>query len=1044
MRKKCTFINSLFLKFHLIIITVCFAAPFVASGQSSETIHGKITNESGEVLEGAVVKIKGSANAAQTNANGLYEIKLTQLKGAILVITHVGYKRKEVAVDGRRMINVQMESDSKSLDEIVVIGYGQVNKKDLTGAVSSIKPREEDAVQVNSVDALIRGRAAGVQVTQSNGSPGGALSVKIRGLNSLRGNNEPLYVVDGIIITNSSLDTKDVFPSGQNASNQESQNGLSGINPQDIESIEILKDASATAIYGSRGANGVVIITTKQGQQGGPKIGAAINTEFAKVSKRINVLDGPDYVQYRNELAKVNNSPDVYSPDTLQYINWQDDLQQTAIRQNYRLTLSGATDNSKTNYYVAGGYMNAKGVIKNSGFNVADFKINFGQKISNKLNFNARVAADFRTNNATNGTERLGLGNNSVIGQMITAIPILNVLPEIGDDIDDAPNNPRVWIEDYDDISKEKRILANTDLTYKISNAFSYKLSFSNDYRNKERVKWQGKSTLPGQKQNGALGLSQLERNYYSVENLLFFRKKIKKDRIDATLGVTYDNELITSSSVLNTNFFTGALGAEGFGFGEILYPYERDKSLAEVFSVLGRLNYSLSEKLILTLSGRADGSSKFSKANKFGFFPSFAVAYRLINEEFMKSSSLFSDFKIRAGYGQSGNQGIDPYATFSRYGKVRYSDDGNAVTIGTAQSNIANPDLKWETTEQYNGGLDLAFFNNRLTATVDVYYKKTRDLLQTLNLPQSTGFSTIVINRGTLENKGLEVSVAGKLIEGKQLNWSVNANIAFNRNKLLNLGLPMGKFGTMNATGYIGGGISTSPYFKDPVNIFLEGRPIGLFYGYKTNGVYQTAAEAEGNKGVNGLPAQPGDLRFVDMDGDKLITENDKIILGDPNPSFTYGFNTSVSYKRFGLDVFMNGVYGNDIVNGNSIRWNSLFGATNVLADAYHTAWRPASPSSNPRVGFDNLNFIDRYVENGSFLRLTSVILRYGLPLSKSSFIKAIDFTLTGSNLFVITNYSGFDPEVNSFTFDSNRIGVDWNAYPRTKGIALGFNLKF
>ena len=1029
----------------LLFIIFIFFNLNTAFAQQKSSINGTVTGENGNILTGVTVKVKGVPITTVTDSEGKYVILVPSGSNIILVFSHQGYKIQQVVVGSQKLVDVKMVQNVISLDEVVVIGYGQVEKKDVTGSIATIKPTENDAIQFNSVDALIRGRATGVQVTQSNGSPGGALNVKIRGINSLRGNDQPLYVVDGIIISNTSLDTKDVFSAGNNASNQESQNGLTGINPQDIASIQILKDASATAIYGSRGANGVVIITTKKGNSGAPQINFSTSIGIAKVSKKIKVLDGPDYAKYQNQLAALNSLPDVYNLDTLQYINWQDDLQQTAVTQDYRISFSGASKNDKSNYYIAGGHSSSKGVIKNSGLNQNDFLANFNQTITKKLTANIRLSGTFRKNNATNGTERLGSGNNSLINQMVTSAPILNNLPDIGDDIADAPSNPRVWIVDYDDISKEQRILANTDLNYKISNAFSYKLNLSLDYRNKERTKWQGKSTLPGQKTNGSLGLSELQRQYYLVENLLFFRKKInKRDRIDATLGVTYDNETISSSSVLNTGFFSGALGVNGFGFGDILYPYERDKSRAELFSVLGRVNYSLGEKFILTVSGRADGSSKFAPGNKFSFFPSAAFAYKLINEDFIKNITSISDLKLRVGYGESGNQAIDPYSTLSRYNRINYSDNGNIVIIGTTPANIANPDLKWETTSQFNAGVDVGFFNNRLTATVDVYYKKTKDLLQTLLLPQSAGFSTIVVNRGSLQNKGIEFSLNALLIDKKDMSLSVAPNISFNRNKLLKLGLPPGTFGTLDGVGYIGGNISTTNVFNDPANIFLEGRPLGMFYGYQTNGVYQNAAEAAGNTGIGGAPVQPGDLRLVDQNGDKAITEADKVILGNPNPKFTFGFNATFTYKRFGLNLFFNGVYGNDIVNGNSIRLNALNSTFNVLADAYNNAWTATNNSNDPRLGYSNLNFIDRYVEDGSFLRLATASLRYTLPLKANKFIKQIDFTLTGDNLFVLTNYSGFDPEVNSFSFDATRIGVDWNAYPHTRGVSLGANLKF
>lgn len=1054
MKKKLHKCNAYILKILFIFLAILFVGSVAAQQRA---VSGNVKDENGESLPGVSVFIKGTTIGTITNFDGNYNLELPDNnadlaalnQNVVMVFQHLGYKTHEEPLGSKRTLNVALFPDTKLLDEVVIVGYGEVLKKDLTGSVVSIKPSEGTAAQYSSVDALLRGRAAGVQVTQGSGSPGGVMSVKIRGVNSLRGNNEPLYVIDGMIMGDSGIDTRDVFGGGSGASNQESQSTLSGISPQDIASIEILKDASATAIYGSRGANGVILITTKQGKPGRPQVTLSVNTEIAEVSKRMDMLDGPSYVAYQNELANLNNQPAVYDPDTLEYINWQDDLQQLAVVQNYRLSMSGSSEDNKSKYYAAGGYIDARGVIKNSGLSKSDFKLNLDQELSSKVNVKFKVIGDFSTTNSTNATERLGAGNNSAINQMLVAKPILNDLPEVLDDEEEAPNNPRVWIEDYDDIGTMQRIVGGLDVDYKMSKTFTYQLRLSANYLEKERTKWQGKTTNPGKKANGALGLSQLQRKYYLVENLLFFRHIIKKrgrvnDRINGTLGVTYDTELVTSSSVLSTNFFTGALRSEGFGFGETLEPYERNKTQSDIFSVLARLNYSLSNKFVFTLSGRADGSSKFAPGNKFSYFPSAAIAYRLINENFMKSLTAFSEFKIRAGYGKSGNQAIGPYATLSRYGKQRYADDGSSVIIGTTPSNIANPKLKWETTSQFNGGIDVGFFENRLTATVDVYHKKTEDLLQTLLLPQSTGFRSIVVNRGSLENRGLEISLNALIIDKAHVGWSITPNISFNRNKLLDLGLPKGVFGTMEGVGYLGGAISTGAYFKDPANIFLEGKPIGLFYGYATDGIYQNTDETQGIVGTDGKPVQPGDVRVVDQDGDGKITETDKVLIGNPNPKFSFGLSTSVAYKRLSLDLFFSGVYGNDVVNGNSIRLNNLSSTYNVLAEAYHTAWTEDNPTNNPRVGYDNLDFIDRYVEDGSFLRLSTARIGYDVPIKGRSFIKQVNLSVTGNNLFVITNYSGFDPEVNSFTFDSSRIGVDWNAYPRTRGVTFGLNIKF
>jgi TonB-linked SusC/RagA family outer membrane protein len=756
------------------------------------------------------------------------------------------------------------------------------------------------------------------------------------------------------------------------------------------------------------------------------------------------MLDAKGYASYINEIQALNGFSPKYGLDTLQDINWQDELERTAISSNNRISVTGSSQDNKTKYFLAGGFLSNQGIVQRSGYNQGDIKINLNQDISNRIKLNVTLSSVFLKNSMSQSTEALGGGDNSMIIKMLVAKPILNDQVDLSD-----PNvpydNPYSWLEGYDDFSEEKRLLGGLGLTYKFNNAFSYKINLAADYKTKERKRWFGKQTFNGKNVNGQLGLSQLERKFYQVENLLIYTKNIKRNHlVDGTLGVTYDNENLSLSSVINENFFSEALRTDGFGYGQILYPYYRDRSSAEVFSILGRVNYGFKNKYIITLSGRADGSSKFAKGNKFSFFPAVAAAWRIGEEDFLKNSKTITNLKLRAGFGKSGNQAIDPYGTFARYGQTYYVS-GNTLISGAVPENIQNERLKWETTGQVNAGLDMALFKNRFTATIDWYYKKTKDLLQTFAVPPSTGYNSIVKNIGTIENKGLEFSFTGLVLNKKDVSVSVGGNISINRNKILDLGLDVSKFGIYDWEAYIGPNISNGTYFKDPANVFVVGMPIGMFYGYKTNGVFQTG-EAIATVRQFGLPVQYGDTKFIDQNGDGDIGPADKVIIGNPNPDFTYGFNAGVTYKNLTFDVFFNGSYGNEVANGNKIRIANANGNTlnNILAESYYNAWTPAKGGNLPRVGYNNLNFIDTYVEDAGFLRLATATLGYNFSLKKGKFIKSIGVNVTGKNLFTITNYTGFDPEVNSFSFDKGKIGVDWGSYPNLKAVSASINLTF
>lgn len=1018
----------------------------VKEKKGTREIKGIVKDELGNLLPGVSVTLNKGGIGVLSNENGAFILNVPESTKS-LIFNQIGYSVKEVDLASNKVGNltVVLVKAFSELDEVVVIGYGTTKRKDLTGSVVTVKPKDSDGQLFPSVDNLLRGRAAGVQVQQSSGDPGSAVSVKIRGVGSLRGDNEPLYVVDGVIINNVTTDNSDPLSTKTANTGQIKQSGLTGINPQDIESLEILKDASATAIYGSRGANGVVIITTKQGRGKVASIRFTSFLEFSNPTKKLHMLDANGYASYMNQIQNNNGLSPIYGLDTLQNVDWQNEMERTAVTSNHRLTISGASADNKSKYFIAGGFINNQGIVNRTGYNQTDLKMNLNQDLSPRLKMNFMLSGVYLKNSMTQSTEATGSGDNSMIMKMIIGNPIRNANASL-DNPSIAYDNPLSWLNGYDDNTEEKRIIAGLGFTYRISNVFSYKLNLAVDNKSKERIRWFGKQTFTGKNANGLLGLSQFDRKFYQIENLLLYNKKINKNNaLDGTLGVTYDDENINSSTILNENFFTEELRGNGFGFGQLLYPYFRNRLRNQVFSVLGRLNYTYKEKYIMTLSGRSDGSSKFAAGNKFSFFPAAALAWKISNEDFLKKSKYISDMKLRIGYGRSGNQAIDPYSTYARYGQT-YSVNGNTLISGAVPLNIQNKQLKWETTDQFNAGLDVALFNGSFSFSIEGYYKKTNDLLQTFTIPASSGYQSIVKNIGSIQNSGIEISANATIINKKEFQWIASANISFNRNKITDIGLPDANFGQNVWQGYIGPNVSTGTYFKDPANIFIVGQPIGMFYGYQTNGVYKTGDNITGIKQF-GLPVKYGDIRMVDQNKDNNVDANDKVLIGNPNPKFNFGFNTGFIYNKLSLDLFFNGSYGSQVANGNLMRIANLNGTNggNVLASAYYNAWTATNNESNdPRVGYDNLSFIDRYVEDASFLRLASATLSYKFSGKSNNLIKAVTFSISGKNIFTISKYSGFDPDVNSFSFDKGRIGVDWASYPNLRSVSAAISVNF
>ena len=1043
-------------KIRLVYLLLIF--PTILFAQSKEII-GTVLDENNMPLPGASVLVKGLTIGASTDFDGAFSLNVPET-GKTLVVSYLGYITKEFVIGNKITFNIQLERDTNALDEVVVVGYGTQRKSDITGSVTSVNVDNVAAAQNRTVDALLQGRAAGVQVTQNAGSPGSGVSVKIRGASSLRGNNEPLYVVDGVIISSAGEDAANA--SADANSLEETQNGLNGINPRDIESMEVLKDASATAIYGSRGANGVILITTKKGKSGKTSIQAYVNTSVSEISERYDVLDALGYANYQNEALLVNGGDPRFSISggtifpiatdgtigniALEQQNWHDEIYKQGFSKSAGASFSGGTE--KGNYYASFGYNDQGGIVENSEIKNGNFSINLNQDLSDKFSINAKLTAFYSKGNFAQDGDRAG-GERSFIGNILRYSPIINT--DTTFDEEDGISSPYSWINDFQDTSEESRFIGSLALTYKFNiKGLEYKLQAGGNIRNKERRRFYGLTTFQGSSTNGSLSISNLETMSYQINNLLTYNRTFKKKhRINAVIGMTFDVRDVKNTLYAVNDFSTTEFGVDQPIYGQqISRPLDVLPLKSQLLSYLSRVNYSFDNKYIITGTFRADGSSKFSKENRYSYFPSFSLAWRANNENFLKNSDTINDLKFRIGWGMTGNQGISAYQTFANYGPTLYGNLDEGTSIGFVPLNVSNPNLKWETTKQLNFGLDFGLWKNRVTGTLDIYDKQTDDLLLNQPLGPSSGFTSLLVNRGSINNKGVELTLSGTLINKNDFSIDLGGNIAFNKSKIQNLGGSSEDIyinGTLeNRVFYRGQNISTGNYFRAPANIFMEGEQIGLFYGYETDGIYQT----EDDITVSG--AQAGDVRIVDQDGDDTITEADRTLIGNPNPDFVYGGYLNMNYKRLSLSVQINGVYGNEIVNGNLIQLGTAEGRTaNVLSEAYNNAWRPdAQSNSYPRVGYlgesGSPAITDRIIEDGSFLRISNITLGYDIPVEKTNVFSSANVYVSGMNLFTFTDYSGYNPEITNFMNNGNVVGVDWNGFPNAQTIMLGLNLKF
>jgi TonB-linked SusC/RagA family outer membrane protein len=1007
-------------------------------------ITGTIHTASGNPLAGASITIPNTSLGTTSNQSGRFILTVPEGTDSLL-ISSVGYLSKKIALNGRLTINIVLDEDRKSeMSQVVVIGYGTTRKSDLTGSVSQVKAEELKAVPATSLDQALQGRAAGVQVTQLSGKPGAETSIRIRGVSSINAGNEPLYVIDGLLINSDGGDISSGGTLGPRIG------PLASINPGDIESIEILKDASATAIYGSRATNGVVLITTKRGRAGAGTVSFETYYGVQQVANQLKLLNAAQFATLVNE-AKLNagQTPVYVNPKNLgEGTNWQNELFRNAPMSNYQLSFTGGDE--RTKYAITGSYFDQQGIILNSNFKRYSFRANLDRNLSNKLivgdNFSySRISSNGVLTNA--GTIVPGVVSAALLFNPV--LPVYDSTIKGGytyeNDRGTILGNPVAEARSYNSLTILSRVLGSVYARYKFSDRLELKTSFGIDAFSNRENSFGPNFLRRTQASNGEAVVASSEGLTWLNENTLTYNNTFGKDHvINAVAGYTiqkFHNDKLVASAF---DFPDDRTGYHNIAAGLKAQKPFNSESQWSMVSWLGRINYSLKNKYLFTVTGRVDGSSKFGADNKYGFFPSVAAAWKVSEENFMQDVSVINELKIRTSYGGLGNQAIPPYrslALVGPYGEgVFNSAGGSEVYTGREPLSYVNPNLKWETTRQLDIGFDVSLFNRRISLTADYYNKKTYDLLLSTPIPTTSGFSSTWLNVGNIANHGFEFDLRTTNITGV-ITWNSIVNFSVNRNKITNL--------------------NTSTDILLPGGLLLrQGESIGTFYGYIFDGIFQSDHEAASSPVLIGQEpgssnpasrAKAGDRKYRDINGDKKIDADDRTILGTAQPKFTWGFNNSISYRNFDLSFFFQGSQGNKMANLNSFDLVKFNGQNNVLAEAALNRWTPTNPGNKyPRAlaagSLDIGVFSSAVVEDASYIRLKNVSLGYNISsrlLAKAK-IKTLKVYASASNIWTHTKYTGYDPEANTYGQSTTLVGIDLGGYPLAKVYQFGLTASF
>lgn len=969
------------------------------------TVQGVVKDQTGETVIGASVMEKGTTNGTITGIDGDFSLNMSP--NGTLVVSFVGYKTQEVQVKGQKQLQVVLSEDAEMLDEVVVIGYGTMKKSDLTGAVSSIGNKDIKDSPVSNLGQAIQGKISGVQIVDA-GKPGDNVSIKIRGLGSIN-NCDPLVVIDGV----------------------PTDLGLSSLNMADVERLDVLKDASATAIYGSRGANGVVMITTKRGTEGKGKLAVSANYSFQNATNVPSLLNAAQYAELSNDMmvnSGRNPNPEWANPSELGAgTDWMDELLRTGVMQNYTVSYSGG--NEKSHYYVSGGFLDQSGIVKSVNYRRFTFQSNSDAQVLKWLKF---------SNNITFSADTKKSGSYN-IGDALKALPIYPVKNEDGSW--SGPDGNSEWYGSTrnpigpTELNKSQtdgyNFLANltAELTFtkwlKFKSTFGYDAKFWFIDNFTPKYNWKPTPTEETSRyKSDNKSFTYLWDNYF-----LFDHTFAEKHRVGLMAGM---------SAQWNTNDYLNAQknvfmfdNVHEMDNGEEMYAIGGNETEWALLSYMARVNYSYEDRYLLTATIRRDGSSRFGKKHRWGTFPSVSVAWRASQEKWFPKNDYINDLKVRAGYGVTGSQAsVGNYSYLASYNTSVYPfgiSSGNQTAL--VSSTLANPYIHWEEVAQTNIGFDASLFNSRVMFSFDAYLKETRDMLVKASIPITSGFedtTTTYTNAGKVRNQGIEMSLHTINLTG-ELGWETNLTATYNKNKIKDLN-------------------SDVPYYINQINnsyvtMLAKDYPINVFYGYVTDGIFQNQSEMNTHAVQPG--AEPGDIRFRDLNNDGVINDSDRTVIGNPNPSWLFSMNNSLSYKGFELSVFLQGIAGNKIYNANNIDNTGMAAAYNQTTDVLKRWQGEGTSNSMPRAVFgdpnQNTRVSDRFVENGSYLRLKNITLSYTFPkqwLQKAQ-IENARLSLSCENVATITGYSGFDPEVGIN-------GIDQNRYPISRTFSLGLNFNF
>lgn len=969
------------------------------------TVQGVVKDQTGETVIGASVMEKGTTNGTITGIDGDFSLNMSS--NGTLVVSFVGYKTQEVQVKGQKQLQVVLSEDAEMLDEVVVIGYGTMKKSDLTGAVSSIGNKDIKDSPVSNLGQAIQGKISGVQIVDA-GKPGDNVSIKIRGLGSIN-NCDPLVVIDGV----------------------PTDLGLSSLNMADVERLDVLKDASATAIYGSRGANGVVMITTKRGTEGKGKLAVSANYSFQNATNVPSLLNAAQYAELSNDMmvnSGRNPNPEWANPSELGAgTDWMDELLRTGVMQNYTVSYSGG--NEKSHYYVSGGFLDQSGIVKSVNYRRFTFQSNSDAQVLKWLKF---------SNNITFSADTKKSGSYN-IGDALKALPIYPVKNEDGSwsgpdgnsEWYGSTRNPIGPTEQNKSQTDGYNFLANltAELTFtkwlKFKSTFGYDAKFWFIDNFTPKYNWKPTPTEETSRyKSDNKSFTYLWDNYF-----LFDHTFAEKHRVGLMAGM---------SAQWNTNDYLNAQknvfmfdNVHEMDNGEEMYAIGGNETEWALLSYMARVNYSYEDRYLLTATIRRDGSSRFGKKHRWGTFPSVSVAWRASQEKWFPKNDYINDLKVRAGYGVTGSQAsVGNYSYLASYNTSVYPfgiSSGNQTAL--VSSTLANPYIHWEEVAQTNIGFDASLFNSRVMFSFDAYLKETRDMLVKASIPITSGFedtTTTYTNAGKVRNQGIEMSLHTINLTG-ELGWETNLTATYNKNKIKDLN-------------------SDVPYYINQINnsyvtMLAKDYPINVFYGYVTDGIFQNQSEVNTHAVQPG--AEPGDIRFRDLNNDGVINDSDRTVIGNPNPSWLFSMNNSLSYKGFELSVFLQGIAGNKIYNANNIDNTGMAAAYNQTTDVLKRWQGEGTSNSMPRAVFgdpnQNTRVSDRFVENGSYLRLKNITLSYTFPkqwLQKAQ-IENARLSLSCENVATITGYSGFDPEVGIN-------GIDQNRYPISRTFSLGLNFNF